>query len=414
MYVTYVIYAIFVALLFWGGKFAGTKDTQLHGDSVSLDAMKSLRGFAAIGVIIHHISQQDAFQYASQYGQQNELSFFLNYGFKLVAIFFFCSGYGLIKSYNSKHNYLNGFLKRRVVKTLVVPFYVSVLFYALWHIIRGDQFAPMQWVTNFLGLSMMNEYAWFPIVLAILYCTFYFVYENLEDRKTRYVFIFVIILFQGIYFCINGHFSWWAAFRNWWTLPSAFDNVTWWMQQKVWLFSGEWWINSEIAFLAGIFVAENEEEIRDWFSHSYWAKLIGLLAVGIITNFVANITQGTLGYWSEFSGNGPGIKNKLICYIFQLPQVVSYVLIIYMILMKYHADNPVSRFFGSISFETYMMNLIALQACQFLITDSKTGLPIYKAGHWNLGLYAACVFALTILLAFIYKWVNNKINKLIR
>lgn len=413
MYVTYVIYAIFVALLFWGGKFAGFKDKQMHGDTISLDAMKSLRGFAAIGIIIHHISQQDAFQYASQYGQQNELSFFLNYGFKLVAIFFFCSGYGLVRSINSKYHYLNGFMKRRVLKTIVIPFYVSVVIYAVWHIICGDEIAPLQWVTNVIGLTMMNEYAWYPIVLTILYITFYFVFENLEDKKTRYIFILVIILFQGVYFCLNGHFAWWAAFRGWWTLPSAFDNVTWWMQQRVWLFSGEWWVNSQIAFLVGIYVAENEDALRDWFSYSYWAKLIGLVAVGIVTNFVANFTQSSFSYWSEFAGSNPGIKNKLICYIFQLPQVASYVLIIYMILMKYNAQNPVSRFFGSISFETYMMNLIALEAFSFLITDSETGLPLYKAGHWNLGLYAACVFAGTILLAFGYKWINKQVNKLI-
>lgn len=414
MYVTYIIYAIFIGLLFWGGSFAGFKDSQIHGDTVSLDVMKSLRGFAAIGVIIHHISQQDAFQYASQYGQQNELSFFLNYGFKLVAIFFFCSGYGLVKSYHSKHRYLNGFMKRRVVKTLVIPFYVSVALYAIWHIIRGDRIAPLQWVTNALGLTMMNEYAWYPIVLTILYITFYFVYENFEDQKTRNIFLFVIILLQGLYFCINGHFAWWAAFRNWWTLPSAFENVTWWMKQRVWLFSGEWWVNSEIAFLAGIIVAEDEDALRDWFSHSYWSKLIGLVIVGIVTNVVANFTQAKLSYWSEFMGAGPGIVNKIICYVFQLPQVVSYVLIVYVILMKYHAENPVSRFFGSISFETYMMNLIMLQAFSFLITDSKTGLPLYNAGHWNLGLYAACVFAGTILLAFAYKWLNRQVNRLIK
>lgn len=414
MYMTYIIYALFIALLLWGGKFAGFRDSQMHGDSISLDVMKSLRGFAAIGIIIHHISQQDAFQYANQYGQQNELSFFLNFGFKLVAIFFFCSGYGLVKSVNSKHGYLHGFIKKRVVKTLLIPFYVSVALYGIWHIIRGDHFVPLQWITNIIGLSMMNEYAWYPIVLAILYLIFYFIFDNLEDKKSRYLFIFVVISFEALFFCINGHFSWWAAFKNWWLLPSAFENVTWWMQQKVWLFSGEWWINSEIAFLIGIMVAENETELRDWFTHSYWIKLIGMIIVYAITNLIANTAQNTFSYWSEFSGNGPGILNKLICFLTQLPQVTSFVLLIYVILMKYHAKNPVSRFFSSLSLETYMMNLIALQAFSFLITDSETGLPLYTANHWNLLLYAACVFAGTILLAFIYKWINRQVCKLIK
>ena len=414
MYVSYIIYAIFIILLIWGGKFAGFKDSQMHGDAISFDAMKSLRGFAAIGVIIHHISQTDTFQYASQYGQQNQLSFFVNYGFKLVAIFFFCSGYGLVKSYNSKHNYLQGFIKKRVVKTLIIPYFTSILIYGIWHLIRGDHFAPIQWVTNILGLSMMNEYAWFPIVLAILYLAFYFVFENLEDKKSRYLFIFMIIFFEALFFCINGHFSWWAAFKNWWLLPSAFDNVTWWMQQKVWLFSGEWWINSEIAFLIGIMVAENETELRDWFSHSYWVKLIGMILVYAIVNLISNIIQGRFSYWSELSGSGPGIINKLICFLSQLPQVTCYVIVIYVILMKYNANNPVSRFFSSLSLETYMMNLIFLESFKFLIWDFKKGIPVYKTGYWNLGLYAACVFAGTTIAAIIYRWINRQVNKLVR
>lgn len=414
MYITYVIYAICIILLLWGGKFAGFKDTQFHGDSISVDAIKSLHGFAALGILIHHIAQEDAFQYAAQYGQQNELTLFMKSGYKFVAVFFFCSGYGLIKSLNAKHNYLNGFLKRNVVKKLIIPYYVSVLIYGIWHLIIRDEIAPLQWITNLLGLSMMNEYAWYPIVLTILYLTFYFVYENLADNKSRHIFILIIILGQGLYFCLNGHFAWWAAFRNWWTLPSAFSNVTWWMQQKVWLFSGEWWVNSEIAFLIGILVAENEEGLRDWFSHSYWFKLLGLFIAYVITNFVANTMLNVFDYWSEFRGAGPGIINKLICYIAQLPQITCLVLIVYVILMKYNAQNPVSRFFSSISFEAYMMTLISLKSFRFLIMDSTTGIPVYKPYHWNLGLYAVCVIAGAILLGFIYKWLNRQITKLIK
>ena len=54
-------YYFFFMLLFWGSSSKlGKKD--FHKDFASLDVMKSLRGFAAIGVILHHISQEEAFQ----------------------------------------------------------------------------------------------------------------------------------------------------------------------------------------------------------------------------------------------------------------------------------------------------------------------------------------------------------------
>ena len=61
MYLTYAVYALCLVLLVWGGKFAGF-GRRFHEDSTSLPVMKSLRGFAALGVILHHISQEAAFQ----------------------------------------------------------------------------------------------------------------------------------------------------------------------------------------------------------------------------------------------------------------------------------------------------------------------------------------------------------------
>ena len=94
---TYAVYIVLLVLLVWGGKIATKKKTTdgFHDDFMSLEVTKSLRGLAAIGVILHHISQEALFQ------QCKELSFFVNAGYFFVAIFFFCSGYGLYKSIKS-------------------------------------------------------------------------------------------------------------------------------------------------------------------------------------------------------------------------------------------------------------------------------------------------------------------------
>ena len=157
MYLSYTVYALLVALFIWGGKFAGLKKENFHEDSASLDSFMSLRGFAAIGVILHHISQEQAFQMANHYGTKpGELSIFVNAGYLFVAIFFFCSGFGLIKSLETKPDYFNGFMKKRVVKTLVIPYYVSILIYGILRFATGERFAPLQWVTHILGFTMMN------------------------------------------------------------------------------------------------------------------------------------------------------------------------------------------------------------------------------------------------------------------
>ena len=170
MYLTYTVYVLLLALFIWGGKFAGFKKEHFHEDSSSLDS---------IGVILHHISQEQAFQWANRYGAKpGELSIFVNAGYLFVAIFFFCSGYGLIKSLETKPDYLKGFMKKRVLKTLIVPYYVSILIYGLARFASGERLPAAQWITNILGFTMMNEYAWYPIIAGILYTAFYLIFKN--------------------------------------------------------------------------------------------------------------------------------------------------------------------------------------------------------------------------------------------
>ena len=113
--VTVITYLLCLVLLLWGGNFAGFKD-EFHEDFMSLQNAKALRGFAAIGVILHHISQEDAFQTIKQIG------IFKDAGYFMVAIFFLCSGYGLMKNLETKPDYLDGFLKKRL-PVIVIPFY---------------------------------------------------------------------------------------------------------------------------------------------------------------------------------------------------------------------------------------------------------------------------------------------------
>lgn len=412
----YIIYGCCIFLLLWGGKFAGFSGKKFHENSSSIDVSKSIRGLAALGIILHHISQESTFQHAQGFGRYGVLDFFVNRGFFFVAVFFFFSGFGLIKNLNTKENYLDGFLKKRVVKTMLVPFYVNVLLYAVYLAVCRVKMPLIQWVTNFLGITMMNFYAWYPIVAIILYLAFYFIFKNVKNRKLAYFLIFLIIFLQGVFFCFNGHFAWWAGEANWWLKPGAMANAPWWKQSYVIYFYGEWWVNSSMTFLVGMLFAQYEEKIRAWFKKGYWIKLIAVVALFLLCNYWSNKIQGKFGYWTEYSGRGPGILDKFVSYCSQIPQICLFSVSLYVLMMKYYVVNPVSRFFGSISYETYMMNLIGIETFRFLIlknTSSGTE-PIYKDGLWNLGLYAVCVIASTVLLALFFKWCSKKANKLIK
>ena len=411
MYISYVTYALVVVLLLWGGKLARGKGN-LHEDSTSLEVTKSLRGFAALGVILHHISQEQAFQMSAGQGHHGELSIFVNAGFFFVAVFFFCSGFGLIKSLDTKENYLEGFLKKRVFKAILIPFYVNAVLFAIFGIAGGYDLPPLRLIAGLLGLTLLNYYAWYPVVLTLLYIAFYFIFKNVKNRKLCFTLMFLVIFLQGVFFCFNGHFAWWAGEPNWWVVPGAVQNAVWWKQPGVIWFFGEWWVNSSIAFFIGMVFAANEEQIRGWFKKLYLLKLLCCIVLLVAFHILSGFLQGKFGYWSEWAGNGPGILNKFICYLGQFPQVTMFVITLFAVMLVYHAENPVLRFFGSISYETYMMNLVAITVFRFLIYNGRS--PLYKAGNYNLVLYEVCVIASTIALALLFKLLNKLVYKLFK
>ena len=282
----------------------------------------------------------------------------------------------------------------------------------------GVKMPVAHWITNLLGLTLMNDYAWYPIVLSILYVAFYFIFKYIKNRKLCFALMFLVIFVQGVFFAFNGHFAWWAGEKNWWLKPNAWANAQWWMQQRIIWFYGEWWVNSSIAFFIGMIYANFEEKIVAWFKKCYWIKLVALLVLWMTFNFISGMAQWKLGYWSEYSGKGPGILNKFVCYLSQLPQVTFFVLFSFTIMMKFYSVNPITKFFGNLSYETYMMNLIAIEVFRFLIySNNSTGgwpIPIYKTGNYNLAIYAGAVLASSILLGIVYKCLNKLATKWIK
>ena len=396
-----IVFYFYLILFVWGGTNKFGRKLEFNDDYTSLDVMKSLRGFAAIGVILHHISQEEIFQ------SKGILSPFVNAGAYFVAIFFFCSGYGLIKSLNTKQDYLKGFIKNRIVKTIVLPFYVDVVLYGILMFIAGYKLPAQRWIFNFTGLTMMNEYAWFPIVLAFLYLAFYLCFRFIKKRPVCFAIMLVFIIGLGILFCFNGHFAWWHGDANWWMSPAA-QNAEWWQAQKALWFSGEWWVNSAPAFFTGLVFANYEKQIAGFFQKVYAVKFHVLLIITMIFYKLSSFGQMKFGYWTEWAFKGPGIGDKVKTYFCQVPLFLLLGLTIIVFMMKYHVSNPVTRFFGKYSLHTYLMNLAALTALRFLQTSN-----FLKAGKYNLLIYALAVFAASILLGMGEQKLTSLLQKLL-
>lgn len=395
MFITYITYGIYLLLIVIGAKFAGFKT--FHEDFMSLNKTKALRGLCAIGVLLHHIAQQDVFQ------QRQCLSLFRDNGIYFVSIFFFCSGYGLIKSLILKTNYFDGFIKNRILKTLIIPYLISSIIYLIFfRFVIGIDYSPSQCILGALGLIMINDFAWFPIVLTIFYFVFYFAYKNNRSFLKGNLIVLAVIIILGGFFCINGHFAWWAGPDNWYLSESGWENSRWWMDLKILWFSGEWWVNTSITFLLGIIYGQKEVQINAWIKKSYWLKLLVAALLLCLSIIIRMYGENHFGYWTEFSGNGLGVFEKAVTLILQQPSVIMFPIFIFMCMMKINSENPITRFFGNLSLETYLMNYLAMLLSSWLIYSKNQEILIVKNGI-NLVFYELLVILGSVVLGLLYK-----------
>ena len=289
-----------------------------------------------------------------------------------------------------------------------------MILYGLFYFLVKIHFERAQWVTNLLGITMMNVYAWFPIVLSLLYLVFFLSFRFVKNRKACFVIIGVFTVLMGVGACINGHMAWWAGPANWWMDDNFWEtSFKWWMDEKIFWFQGEWWVNSAPAFLAGLIFATYENKIVPFFKNKYGSKFFVLILITLAAYGLNAYGQTRFGYWTEFNMRGPEIDKKILTYFCQIPLMFIFPFTVFMFLMKYHVVNPVSRFFGKYSLHTYLMNLMALTLLRFLSYNVEES-PFYMGGVYpNLLAFAIGVIILSVLLGVGEQKLTDRVQALL-
>ena len=83
-----------------------------------------------------------------------------------------------------------------------------------------------------------------------------------------------------------------------------------------------------------------------------------------------------------------------------MPHVIFFTLFIVVFMMKIRSCNPVTRFFGKYSLDTYMMNLMAILIFRPVFLDFPG--RVVKDPKLGMALFFVCVFASTVILALIF------------
>lgn len=329
LFVYIILYFIFI---FWKSK--PVKAGEFNEDALSKKQTSNLQALSCIGVILHHLTQ-----YYSSYGSSyiGPITIFNSMGIMFTAVFFFCSGYGLIYSYKNKDDYLNGFLSHRLL-TVLFPFFVSNTVYLIYRMvvlkIPTDSVSFFQYL---FGFKLINGNGWYIVEIFWLYIFFYAIFKTVKNIDIGIILLSIVTAFIIVYSSMRGHDM--GPAQSW--------------------FKGEWWYNSTVVFILGMIVARFKSGIAK-FAKRFYFLLLPLVTILLIVSFI--IEEKILNQYGYYSTNHiGGVNGQLVTLIAQM--IVTLLFVIFLLLgsMKICLGNKALSFISAISVELFLIHGAVLQ-----------------------------------------------------
>ena len=275
----------------------------LNNDYLGVKSTTGLKGFLALGIVFHHLSQWVT--------TGTEFSNFGYMGTYIVSVFFFLSGYGLYVQNERKENYLDNFLVKRLFKILI-PFIIISSIYLIYRSINGQVLSSSFFIDLFKKGSTVIYNGWFVDIIILMYIFFYISFRAFSNKTTAILVNTLFIIFYIVLAIKLGY--------------------------------GFWWYNSILPFVLGLIWAKNKNYIDEILNKYYFSILvciIGLLFISHQYSFILKKVHLVNNYSYAIASN---IDNVIFTFFFIL------------IVRKIDFSNKYLLFLGKISFELYMIH----------------------------------------------------------
>ena len=293
-------------------------------DYLSNKSTKSLKGLLAILIIFHHVSQKittgenfSNFEYMGRY---------------IVALFFFLSGYGLYFQYSNNANYMENFLKKRLVR-IFIPFYVFIVIYVIYRATLGEVINMDFFLSFWKDHSNIIYNGWFINSIIVLYVIFYVSFVRDNSKTSLYILIVLTLVY-----------IFWKAYQD----------------------HGDWEYVSIMAFLLGVFWMKNRVSIDKLLEKNYFIFLVSFSILMYVFRHYEVIMKNI------------GITNKYVYYGI-VGNICTMIFVVYFLLLtnKLNFSNKYLDFLGDISFEIYMIHGLVMHYLGKFFVSSPVNDVIY-------------------------------------
>lgn len=308
-------------LMLWRVRPAKPLLSGFHEDALSLQAALPLRGALAVMVVFHHLAQR------TEAGWLMRL--YTDAGYLPVAMFFFLSGYGLMKRHLSSPDYRRHFLRRRL-GALLGPIALPMAVYIAMHIASQPFTSAWDFYNGVIG----EANAWFIMNLIVFYLEFALAMRLCGKRPGGMVAIMAA--------CCAGYIAGCMALQY-----------------------GDWWYKSSPAFVIGMACAAWGGRWKPFVRRFYWPLLIACWALC----HVVHVNIWTVGWRLHTQAL---IPSALAATLFALGTAL--------LMMKLRFGNPALNWLGRHSYDIYIIHGILLIALHgglvYLENDFLYALPL--------------------------------------
>lgn len=342
-----ILFVVLAGLSIYKIKYAS-----FHKDYMGYDQTASLKGIFAIIIIFSHLR---GYMSLSDHFLDTSYETVLNLiGQLMVSIFFFFSGYGIVKSYERKENYQKGFFKNRILKVLM-HFDIAVLIYLVLSLILGDYYSWYEYVFSFVGWESIGNSNWFVFVALALYVITYVAFliaGKINSQHRSKIVVSLVVVMSGILLIVLHYVK-----------------------------HSQYWYDTIFCYSFGMMYGLLKDKIDELLTKSKKFHWCAIIVSGVLF---------ALTYYLTRKFNPLALSYNMCACLFCL--------FIVMLTTKVRLDNCILRWLGKNSFWIYILQRIPM-------------IVLSRAGVTNAYALALLSIVITLLISYLFGMLVDKIDK---